>query len=210
MSAQILEKFAKSPSPGFLCFAAGNESGPRYLARVRHILHPPASRKSIAQVRKMLGKHGTKVAAFYRQHDGFVLYRDTLSESAGIELLPFKGWKNATADMRDSFKHLEDDPDEDPDRIVTGVAIATVPQSGNYFVMPVEGRAAGKVFYADHDGWYESAFARDFDGFLAHVTRKPVKLLADEVGGYTRYSDGKTEAQWIPEKYFPDVSRVKA
>lgn len=210
MSIQILEKFAKSPSPGFRCSAAGDESRPPFLASVRHILHPPASAKSIAQIRKMLGKHGAKVAAFYRQHDGFVLYRDTLSEAAGIELLPVKRWKTATADMRKWFKHLEDDPDEDPDHIVTGVAIATVPQSGNYFVMPVEGRAAGKVFYADHDGWYESAFARDFDGFLAHVTRKPVNLLTEEVGGYARYSDGKTEAQWIPEEYFPDVSRAKA
>jgi len=39
--------------------------------------------------------------------------------------------------------------------------------------------------------------------------REPVKLLAEEVGCYTRYSDGKTDAQWIPEEFFPDVSKVR-
>ena len=91
---------------------------------------------------------------------------------------------------------------------MTGIAVATVPASGNYFVMPVEGVAAGKIFYADHDGWYESAFADRFQDFLVRVTRDPVKLLAEDVGCYTRYSDGKTDKQWIPEEYFPDVSKV--
>ena len=75
--------------------------------------------------------------------------------------------------------------------------------------MPIEGPSAGKIFYADHDGWYESAFADDFDGFLAHVVREPVKLLAEEVGCYTRYCDGKTDTQWIPEEFFLDVSTVQ-
>ena len=91
---------------------------------------------------------------------------------------------------------------------MTDVAIAAVPFSGNYFVMPVEAPAAGKIFYANHDGWYESAFANDFQKFLVHVTRKPVNLLNEDVGCYTRYSDGKTDEQWIPEEYFPDVSKM--
>ena len=108
----------------------------------------------------------------------------------------------------DSPLHL-DEPENDPDHIVTGISIATVPHSGNYFVMPLEGPSAGKIFYADHDGWYESAFADDFGGFLARVTREPVKLLAEDVGCYTRYSDGKSDAQWIPEEFFPDISGVQ-
>jgi hypothetical protein len=75
--------------------------------------------------------------------------------------------------------------------------------------MPVDGPSAGKIFYADHDGWYESAFADDFDRFLAHVSHEPARLLAEEVGCYTRYADGKTDAQWIPEEYFADVTGVQ-
>jgi hypothetical protein len=75
-------------------------------------------------------------------------------------------------------------------------------------VIPVAGPAAGKILYADHDGWYESAFANDFQKFLAHVTRKPVIFLNEELGWYTRYWDGKSDKQWIPEEYFPDVSKM--
>ena len=67
----------------------------------------------------------------------------------------------------------------------------------------------GKIFYADHDGWYESPFAEDFNGFLLHVTQEPARLLAKEVGCFTRYSDGKTDTQWIPEEYFVDVTGVQ-
>jgi len=208
MSLQVLEEFTRSRAPGFRCYAAGDKSGARFLASVRHILNAPASTESIIKVRQMLGRHADKVAGFYQHHDGFVLYRDTKSEAAGIELLSVEQWEEATEDMRDWFDHLADEPENDPDHIVTGISIATVPHSGNYFVMPMEGPSAGKIFYADHDGWYESAFADDFDGFLAHVVREPAKLLAEEVGCYTRYSDGRTDAQWIPEEYFPDISGV--
>jgi hypothetical protein len=172
-------------------------------------LHPPALPEVIAHIRELLGAHATQVAAFYQRHDGFVLYRDTLSEAAGIELLPVRKWKGAAEDMRSSFEHLLDEPENDPDHIVTGIAIATVPRSGNYFVMPVEGPTAGKIFYADHDGWYESAFADDFDGFLERVTQDPAHLLAKSVGCYTRYSDGKAKTQWIPEEYFRDMTGVQ-
>jgi hypothetical protein len=208
MSSQVLEQFAKSPNPGFRCYAASNKSGARFLASIRHILNAPASTESIVQLRQMLSSHADKIATFYELHDGFILYRDSKSEAAGIELLPVEKWEEATDDMRESFAHLADEPENDPDHIMTGIAIATVPHSGNYFVMPTEGPSAGKIFYADHDGWYESAFAEDFAGFLTHVVQEPVKLLTDEVGCYTRYSDGKTTTQWIPEEYLPDISRI--
>jgi hypothetical protein len=209
MSSQILEEFIKSSAPGFRCYAAGNELGPQFIAKVCHILRSPASPESIAKIYELLGSHADKVAEFYQRQNGFILYRDTLSDAAGIELLPIEQWEKATENMRDWFDYLMDNPENDPDHVMTGISIATVPFSGNYFVMPVEGPSSGKIFYADHDGWYESAFADDFDGFLAHVTQKPVKLLNEELGCCTRYSDGTTDAQWIPEEYFPDVTKFE-
>jgi hypothetical protein len=209
MSARIIEQFAQVPAPGFRCHAAPYPTGPRFLAKVQHILHLPASPEAIAQILQLLGARATQVAAFYQRHNGFVLYRDTLSEAAGVELLPVEHWQTATEEMRYCFENLADEPENDPDHILSGMASATVPHSGNYFVMPVEGPTAGKIFYANHDGWYESAFADDFDKFLARVTQEPVHLLAEELGCYTRYSDGKTNKQWIPEEYFTDVRRVQ-
>jgi len=209
-ACEILEEFAGSSSAGFRCFAAGAESGPRFIARVRHVLNPPASSACIARIREMLGRYAAGVVAFYERHDGFVLYHDGLSDAAGVELLSAGEWAEATDDMRQCFHDLAEKPSLDPDHIVTGIAIATVRHSGNYFVMPTDGPAGGKVFYANHDGWYESAFADNFDGFLVHATQEPVKLLNDELGCYTRFSDGRTNAQWIPEEYLPDAPAVRS
>jgi hypothetical protein len=139
------------------------------------------------------------VEEIYAAHDGFVLYKDSLSDAAGIEALPIARWVEAGKELRRWFGHLDDQ--SDPDHIRTGVALATTPQSGNYFVMPVEGPNAGRVFYADHDGWYESHFAMDYGEFITRVTNNPAHLLAKELGCYARYSDGKTAIQWIPESF---------
>jgi len=143
---------------------------------------------------------------FCRQHDGFVLYRDSLSDTAGIEMLPIRRWPEATTEMR-TWLEMPCDGD-DPDRLGTGVAFATAPHSANYFVTPVEGPATGRVFYAQHDDWYEAPFARDFQAFLNRVVRDPVKLLGDDLGSYARYSDGFSTTQWIPEMYYPDSDLI--
>jgi len=209
MSAQVIEEFVQAAAPGFRCSAAGDDSGGEFLARVSHVLNGPAAPGAIVQLRAMLGSHADQVARFYERHDGFVLYQDTESDEAGVELFPVARWRKATEDMREWFSHLEEEPENDPDHILTGIAIGEVPHSGNYFVMPIEGPSAGKIFYADHDGWYESPFADDFDGFLKHVCSDPVTLLNDELGCYICYSDGTTDEQWIPEEYFSDISKVE-
>lgn len=86
---------------------------------------------------------------------------------------------------------------------------ACVPQSGNYFVMPVDGPHAGKVYYVNHDGdgWYESAFAQGFDDFIFRVITDPASLVSNELGCYTRYSDGKTDVQWIPKELVIESER---
>jgi hypothetical protein len=208
MSLQKIEEFARAPAPGFRCYPAPRDDGRYFIAKLKHFLPGPATSEAIMQIRQMLGDNAEKLVLFYQQHDGFVLYMDTLSKTAGILLLPVENWQEATQDMRSWFKHLAVDPANDPDCIFTGIAIASVPFSGNCFVMPVEGPSAGKVFYADHDGWYETAFADDFDSFLLHVTEDPVRLLNEETGCFARYSDGKTNLQGIPAQYFEDVSRI--
>lgn len=205
---QQLVNFAKAPQPGFICTNGGRSEKTKrqFLARVRHVLNPPATAEGLALLRSMLGHFAPEFELGYREFDGFTLYQDALSDTAGIEALPVAKWKEATEDMREFLADLSEE--DDPDHIRKGVAFATVPQSGNYFVVPVEGPSAGKVFYADHDGWYESHFASGFDEFISRVMNEPAVLLSDELGCYTRYSDGKTSIQWVPEKYVLDCSDV--
>jgi hypothetical protein len=198
---QQLVAFAGQTNPSFVCTNGGRSDKTKrtLVARLSHVLNAPASASDLASLQSMLGAHAVKVEDIYRAHNGFVLYKDSLSDAAGIEALPISQWQEAGDDMRQWFEHLDDE--SDPDHIRTGVALATAPQSGNYFVIPVEGPNAGKVFYADHDGWYESHFAKDFEEFITRVTSKPAHLLSEELGCYARYSDGKSSIQWIPESY---------
>jgi hypothetical protein len=206
VSIEALEELARAPSPAFRCVGAGRRENRRFYARLRHILRPPAAADDIAWAQRMLMAAAGDVVAFCRRHDGFVLYQDNLSETAGIEMLPIRQWPEATAEMRTWLDMLC--AGDDPDRLGTGVAFATAPHSANYFVMPVEGPAAGKVFYAQHDDWYDAPFAEDFHAFLAHVARDPVTLLCDDLGCFARYSDGFTTTQWIPEVYHPDAALI--
>lgn len=196
-----LVDFVGQANPSFDCSNGGQSDKTKltFAARLCHVLNAPASARDLALLRAMLGAHAAPFEAIYAAHDGFVLYKDSLSDAAGIEALPIARWSEAGDDMRQWFEHLDDETD--PDHIRTGVAFATAPQSGNYFIVPVEGPNAGKVFYADHDGWYESHFAKDLGDFITRVTSNPVQLLTEELGGYARYSDGKTSIQWIPETY---------
>jgi hypothetical protein len=206
MSAQILEEFARAPSPAFRCINAGHKPNRRFFARLRHILHPPATTGHIAEARLMLGTVGSEMTAFCRRHDGFILYQDHLSDTAGIEMFSIDQWSKAGTQMRGWLDMLSDG--DDPDCLGTGVAFATAPQSANYFIMPIEGPSAGRVFYARHDDWYDGPFAEDFNAFLARVTLDPVKLLRKDLGSFARYSDGVTSIEWIPEMYYADSTLI--
>jgi hypothetical protein len=74
-----------------------------------------------------------------------------------------------------------------------------VSASGNFFVLH-----EGGVYYSNHDGGDDKPLANSFFAFLARICANPAKFLSD-VGGYTRYQDGKTDAQWIPQEYVPEM-----
>jgi len=175
------------------------------VAKICHDLNEPASSHDLGLLRSLLGPHARVFEEVYAAHDGFVLYQDLLSEAAGVEALPIAEWDQAGHDLREWLADLA--AENDPDHIRTGVAFATAPQSGNYFVVPVEGPSAGEIFYVNHDGWYEGPFADDYAEFIARVTTDPAHLLSTELGCYARYSDGKTAIQWIPLSYMVGESR---
>jgi hypothetical protein len=206
-SVDEVRKLLSHPSPGFRCHPPGSAAQRKYVARVAHLLGDPAPKEHIVEIKKKFPSLGDQLASFYERHNGFILYRDLLSEAAGVRLLPVHEWEVASAELLTGIEHIPDD--DDPDCIKSGIPIAEVPHSGNYLVLSVNGPSAGKVFYADHDGWYEAPFANDFDGFIVRVCHDPVLLLNEVFGCYTRYSDGHTDTQWIPEEYFANVGEAR-
>ncbi len=201
-----LRKLIGHPAPGFRCHTPVNQGKRKYVARVAHLLADAADEEQIREIKRRLKSLATPVANFFARHNGFTLYRDLLSDAAGVRLLPVHEWDNATAELKQSVGHIP--KDADPANIKGGLPIAEIPHSGNYLVMSLKGASAGRVFYADHDGWYAEPFAQDFDGFIRRLCKNPVLLLNETFGCYARYSDGKSDTQWIPEMYFSDFRKA--
>lgn len=198
-----LRELVAHPAPGFQCRGAGKPAVKTHLARVAHLLGSPLWRDDVVAVKNLLGEFADPFVKLYTRHDGFVLYRDLLSDAAGVRVLPFREWRAAREDLDSWLDDIEDE--RDPDCIKQGIPFAEAPHSGNYFVLPIVGPSSGKVFFANHDGWYEGPFADSLDGFIQRVCSEPILLLNEALGCYARYSDGETDTQWIPSQYFQDV-----
>ena len=101
--------------------------------------------------------------------------------------------------MRDELMEMGWEEDRMPTWLREGIAFGEIPHSANFFVVGV-GEDAGKVYYADHDDFRESPIAENLEELLDRIRSNPANFLY-QCGCYTRYSDGKTDRQWIPKEY---------
>lgn len=202
MSYEHLQSLIQHTSPAFVCHPAGRgRESERFTARLSHELRAPASAGDLAHLRQLIPVGAEQLAAFYALHDGCVLYRDTLSPAAGVELFRISDMEEQTSSLRRWLDGLEDE--YDTNHLKTAIAIGESPHSGNYFAMPAKGPQIGKVFFFDHDDWREEPFAESFDEFLALVSSSPAALLSKTLGCTARYCDGSSNTQWIPTEYLP-------
>ncbi|HEX5245346.1 MAG TPA: hypothetical protein VFW23_18945 [Tepidisphaeraceae bacterium] len=188
----------------FRCRPAGRKNAPeRFTAQVYHYLNSPSG-PEMAELKKTTGKCSAQIEAFYERHNGFVLYRDSLSSAAGMEALPIRTWAKATERLHESVQDRAEDEEESSELILC-VVFATVPRSGNYFAIQTSGQNSGAVYYTDHEALLalRKPFAPDFDGFISRLISEPIDLLTKVLGCFTRYSDGTTTTQWIPAEVQP-------
>ena len=207
MSANLkLQELLAHPAPGFLCKGAGDAREKKFLAKITHKVSEPASASALSKLAQMIPIGSEQLLAFYKSHDGLVLYKDTIGDAEGVELFSVAGMDGGTNELRQWLDPLEEE--DDNNKLKSAIAIGQVPHSGNYFAMPVEGPGVGKVFYVDHDDWREEPFAETFDELVDQIASSPAKLLSEVLGCYARYSDGKTNIQWIPGEFISDVSKT--
>jgi hypothetical protein len=205
MSYDQLQRLIQHTSPAFVCRPAGRgRESERFTARLSHELRPPAPAADLAHLRQLIPAGAEQLATFYALHDGFVLYRDTLSPTAGIELFRIADMEEQTSSLRQWLDGLEDE--YDTNHLKTAIAIGEPPHSGNYFAMPTRGPQIGKVFFFDHDDWREEPIAESFDEFLSLLSSSPADLLSKTLGCTTRYFDGSSNTQWIPTEYLPTAA----
>jgi hypothetical protein len=152
----------------------------------------------------LLGKAGGPFKLLYGLHNGMTLYRDSRSEAAGVTFFPVEEWVARSQTMRDELSAMGWEKEQMPAWLREGIAFGEIPHSANFFVVGV-GDDAGKIYYADHDDFTESPIAADLEEFLDRIRSDPAGFLY-QCGCYTRYSDGKTDTQWIPQEYVSDAA----
>ena len=105
---QHLEEFAGAPNSKFVCRKSGRSetTNPEFVASVSHILNPAASSADLKKLRSALGVHVSQFEEVYSVRDGFILYKDRLSEATGIEALPISAWKAAAEELQEWFEYL--------------------------------------------------------------------------------------------------------
>ncbi len=206
MSFDKLREILSHTSPSFRCYYAGDRTEQLgFTARVKHIFGQPATEKALAQLDSQLGDAGIVIRDLYAIHDGMTLYCDTNSDAAGFELFQIADWATQTAEMRESMDAMGMDVNEMPGWFSSGVVVGQIPHSANYFVIGTTNKESGKIFYMDHDDFIEEPIAKNAESLIAALLTDPAQFLYDR-GCYTRYSDGKTNRQWIPKQYIHGAS----
>ena len=63
-----------------------------------------------------------------------------------------------------------------------------------------KGDNKGKVFQFEHDGFEFVEMGKDLYSFIDKIATVTEELV-DDILGHTRYSDGKTDVQWLAQMY---------
>lgn len=153
---------------------------------------------------KQFGKVSPSLVEFFKLHDGVRLYCDTNSDAAGIEFFPVEQWPAEKLELHSSAMAMGFDEADMPEWYNSGAVFGEIPHSGNYLLIDSGGDTAGQVFYFDHDDFRTEPIAMSFDELLAAIVRDPPGFLY-ECGCYARYSDSRTDIQWIPKTYVPNA-----
>lgn len=186
----------------FRCRAAGSDAG-EFIAITESVPANGAIEADLKLLVDCLKEHSKEFHDFYSEYDGIVFHQDLISGEAGLEIHPVKNWGNVTLMMKEWYDLVDEDELEEAgvDWLESAIAFAEAPSSGNYFVIALEGEKAGKILFADHDGLESDVYANSFFEFLKKYLDAPAKEMYN-MGCTTRYSDGKTNIQWIPEESY--------
>jgi len=187
-------KHVADVSPGFRCYDSKDPQKTLKLdVKVTHKLEAPAGSKELNKISKGIGDGAAEIVEFYEKYNGAQLYCQ--GDAPALEFFPVGQWRLKQKEM----EQMIFEPDSAFEFQTKGTVFGEVPSSGNYLVL-----YQGKVYYFNSDGGDDTPVADSFFAFLTRLCSDPAQLLHD-LGGYTRYQDGKTDAQWIPKEYVPEM-----
>jgi hypothetical protein len=156
-----------------------------------------------------------EIIEFYRRHEYARLYQDTIPtvykgfdpfHASAYYIAPPAAWP----ELRECFECWLDALSEEeaaevlPSWLESYVVIGEVPNSGNYFLVPLEGPERGKVVEFEHDGMEFIERGTTLADFLDAISTGTHDLM-EEIRGHTRYCDGHPDIQWLCQDYQYDA-----
>ncbi|AJW65120.1 hypothetical protein VO54_03694 [Elizabethkingia miricola] len=187
----------KSKNQKFRCYECCDENK-TLTVDIYNELKPGVTENEIPLLTRLFSEESEEIVAFYKMYNGIKLYCSGVI--SGLKIYPVNDLERLNEEWKEELSCYEQD--ELYDFQNGGVAFGEIPYSGNHFVL-----FEGKVFYNDHDGGDDTPVGNTFNDFLSKIAIDPAGFLYD-MGCYTRYSDGKTEDQYIPKEFFADEDEL--
>jgi len=214
MSTKLIEQLLDDPDPAFACCVndrRGVQARPpadeTLIVPLTHLANPPATASLLKRIPDVPGAEEAK--RFYSKYDGALLYTTRDWNDEGIEIFPIEQWKDRTAEMVGSWVEEADlYRDEDmPYGHNDFIAFAHSAGASNYIHWVTRGPRAGAVYW-----WAWTMSPRkdtppstpDFASFLKLIYDRPVQFFNEILFCYTRFSDGRTGKECLPNRYLPD------
>lgn len=164
---------------------------------VRSEVGAPPSRAELRQIEDLSGEEFPALVRFYSEFDGARFH--VHGHTVGLCVASMSSLEQLNEEWREGVATMAEFSEPYPFQ-VAGLAFATIDGSGNYFVMH-----RGRVYYSDHEGGDDAVWGQSLDDFFRRALSDPARFLFD-AGAYTRYPDGHSSTEWIPEQFLHDAS----
>ncbi len=208
MGLNKLEELLERKNQRFICIPAGAQSGEHttFTAYITHEVSPPLASKQLKELEEKIGYHD-QLFKLLSMYGSVRLFCDSLSDNSAYYLAHPDEWSDLYQNFNMWLENLDENERKDflPGWIENALVIGEIPSSGNYYLFPLSGDERGKVFEFEHDGFEFIEEGKDLYRFIDKISTVNESLI-NNILSHTRYSDGKTDTQWLAQRYECDRS----
>ena len=189
---RIIKDHVTLKNPRFIC----RDTSEHYQLTVplSHAVGSPVRTSDLDELHRIAGTEAKWLLPLYSEFNGIIFHQ--YGDTAGLIVASIDQLEALNNEWRVWFQDMRQEELYDFQR--EGLAFASIAASATFFVI-----SKGRVYYSDHDGGDDRIWGDNLELFFKGALSDPARFLFD-AGCYTRYSDGRTERQFIPESFVHD------